>query len=87
MVVSDSFVHHFASYIATAGRNQKLGLEEVDVSYESINGGWSPVLSKRSQLGWMTTSYTLSYSSGRNDLTHQASQSWSVGDHLPWLAK
>ena len=80
------FVHRFASYIATAGRNQKLGLEEVDVCYESINGGWSPVLSKKSQLGWMTPSYTLSYS-GRNNLTHQSSPSWSVGDQLPRLAK
>ena len=80
------FVHRFTSYIATAGRNQKLGLEEVDVCYESINGGWSPVLSKKSQLGWMTTSYTLSYS-GRNNLTHQSSPSWSVGDQLPRLAK
>ena len=83
---SVTLVHRFASYIATAGRNQKLGLEEVDVCYESINGGWSPVLSKKSQLGWMTTSYTLSYS-GRNNLTHQSNPSWSVGDQLPRLAK
>ena len=40
------FVHRFASYIATTGRTQKLGLIEVDVCYESINGGWPTVLSK-----------------------------------------
>ena len=39
LVVGDSFVRRFASHVTTTGRSQNLGLEEVDVSYESISGG------------------------------------------------
>ena len=79
------FVHRFTSYIATAGRNQKLGLEEVDVAMSPSMGDGHQYWARNPSLaGWLPV--TLSYS-GRNNLTHQSSPSWSVGDQLLRLAK
>ena len=82
LVVGDSFVCRFASHVTTTGRSQNLGLEE------SISGGMVTSIEQAIPV-WLDEyqPHIVIFLVAGNDLTHQAKQSWSVGDQLLQLTK
>jgi lysophospholipase L1-like esterase len=88
LVIGDSHIRRLTEYIAAEGLSQNFGLDDVDISFESLSGGTIPQIEQ--EMGAWITRYQphiIVIHVGGNDLCRAKLQAWSLGDQLITLAK